>query len=344
MRPREIVFGLVAMGLVVVYLSLGSRVGPLLVPAGSPTPTPAKPVERVEAPRVSGAIAFVLRGDVYVLSGGGYVPITSEGRSQQPSLSADGKTIVFARVEQIDGKRVVDGQTVPALLRFTNVVRKDTAGGAETVVVSGLTRSQSGFHEVTWFNAPALSPDGKRLAVTFDAGNGGSDLALYDAQSGRRMALLSQGSNLADPAWSPDGTTIAATSYTLGAPRLLLVSADGRAANPLKIVPDGEPYRPSYSPDGRWILYTLRHDGRNDLHVTQVSGTRDIALTTDGRSWNGVFSPDGRQVAFLREQAGTIDLFAMDLGEVLSGGVAKQPVKLTRGEGVDGEDRPAWSV
>src|SRR3989442_948742 len=201
-RPREIVFGLAAIGLVVVSLSLGSRVGPLLVPAGSPTPTPAKPVERVEAPRVSGAIAFVLRGDVYVLSGGGYVPITSEGRSLQPNVSTDGKTVVFSRTEQIDGRRVVDGQVVPALLRFTNIVRKDATGGPETVVVSGLVRAQSGIHAVTWFNAPELSPYGQRMPVTFDVGDGVSDLALYDAQSGRRMTTLSQGSNLSDPAWS----------------------------------------------------------------------------------------------------------------------------------------------
>src|SRR5438876_517413 len=250
MKLREAVYVLVALGLVVIYASLGSRVAPLLVPAASPTPTPTKPVERVEAPRVSGTIAFVLRGDVYVLSGGGYVPLTSEGRSLQPNVSTDGKTVVFSRTEQIDGRRVVDGQVVPALLRFTNIVRKDAAGGPETVVVSGLVRAQSGFHEVTWFNAPALSPDGKRIAVTFDVGDGVSDLALYDAQSGRRMTTLSQGSNLSDPAWSPDGKTIAVTSYTLGAPRLLPVAADGRAANPLKIVPNGEPSRPARSSSG----------------------------------------------------------------------------------------------
>src|SRR5436309_3402638 len=219
MKLREAVYVLVALGLVVIYASLGSRVAPLLVPAASPTPTPTKPVERVEAPRGSGTIAFVLRGDVYVLSGGGYVPLTSEGRSLQPNVSTDGKTVVFSRTEQIDGRRVVDGQVVPALLRFTNIVRKDAAGGPETVVVSGLVRAQSGFHEVTWFNAPALSPDGKRIAVTFDVGDGVSDLALYDAQSGRRMTTLSQGSNLSHPARSAEGKTHAVTAYAPGAPR-----------------------------------------------------------------------------------------------------------------------------
>jgi len=122
------------------------------------------------------------------------------------------------------------------------------------------------------------------------------------------MVPLSQGANLADPAWSPDGKTVAVTSYTLGSPRLLLVPTDGRASVPLA-TPDGEAYRASYSPDGAWLVYTLRHEGKNDLHAIQTSGARrDVALTSDGASWNGVFSPDGKQMAFLREKDGVIDL------------------------------------
>jgi Tol biopolymer transport system component len=345
-RAREIGFGAIAVVLVVVYLSVASRIAPALTPGANPTPTPTKPIERVTipGPSVSGTIAFAIRGDVYVLAGGGYVPLTSEGRSHQPSISPDGRTVVFARIEEIDGKRTVDEQVVPAQLRFSNVVMKDSRGGAEKVLIQGLVKVASGFHEVTWFDAPAPSPDGKRIAVVADDGKGYSDLALYDPQTGKRVALLSQGSNLADPTWSPDGKSIAVTSYTLGEPRLLVVAADGRTSEPVKIGSGGEPYRPSYSPDGSWLLYTLRHDGRNDLHAAQVSGGRDIALTDDGKSWNGTFSPDGKQMAFLRERAGVIDLYVTDLGDALTGGSPKTPVKLTHGEGIDGSSRPTWGA
>lgn len=341
-RMRELAFVAVAVTLVALYLSAGSRIAPAFVPVSSPTPTPTKPAERVVAPELAGTIAFAIRGDVYVLSGGGYVPLTSEGRSYQPSISADGRSVIFARTEEIDGKRIVDGQVVPAHLRFSNVVRKDAGGGPETIVANGLVRAANGFHQVTWFDAPALSPDGKRIAVVEDAGDGRADLALLDAQSGKRTALLSQGSNLADPVWSPDGATIAVTSYTVGLPRLLLVSADGRISSEVKTAAEGDAYRPSYSPDGSWILYTLRHDGKNDLRAIRTNGARDVALTTGGNSWNGVFSPDGTQVAFLREHDGAIDLYAMDLADALAGGSPRAAVKLTRGEGVDGASRPAW--
>jgi Tol biopolymer transport system component len=349
-RSRELLFGTIAVLLLVAYVSLGARIAPAIGPASSPTPTPSKPMSLVPLPSnpavsVTGTIAFAIRGDIYVLKSGGYEPLTSEGRSHQPSISPDGRTLAFTRIEAVDGKREVDGQIVPAQLRFSNVVLKEAQGGTETILIDGLVRVPSGFHEVTWFDTPSLSPDGKRVAVVADAGSGYSDLQLFDAQTGKRLASLSQGANLADPAWSPDGKNIAVTSYTLGSPRLLLVSADGRTSAPLTITPRGEPYRPSYSPDGRWLVYTLRHEGRNDVHAMQLTGgTRDVALTTDGKSWNGIFSPDGKQIAFLREQSGVIDLYSMDIGDALSGGSPKASVKLTRGEGIDGASRPAWGA
>src|SRR5207302_10661512 len=199
-RSRELVFAGIAAVLVVLYPGIGIRVGPPFFPPSSPAPTPTKPVTLVTLPpgadaSVSGTTAFALRGAVYVLSGKGYAPLTSDGRSHEPGITTDGRTVFFARVEEIDGKRMVDGQVVPAHLSFSNVVSASASGGTQTVLIDGLVRVDSGFHLVTWFESPAVSPDGKRLAVVADDGQGYSDLVVYDAQTGKQPLPLSKGSN-----------------------------------------------------------------------------------------------------------------------------------------------------
>lgn len=361
MVRRDLTFGVVAAALVVLYVWGASSLAPVVGPASSsPTPTRTRPAEQTGVPRVGGAIAFVLRGDVYVLRDGRYAPLTSEGRNSQPALSADGATLYFARSEEIDGKRVADGALVNARLGFTVVVRKPSGGGAEEVVLSGLRqRSAGGEHLVSWYLGLAPAADGRRLALLEDTGDGAADLKVVTlpaspapaAAEARATAsprppvtALSQGADLADPAWSPDGKSIVVTTYDTGVPGILVWPADRAGAGQrLSGLPQGEPYRPSYSPDGRWLVYTLRHEGKNDVHAYEIATKRDVALTTDGRSWAGVLSPDGAWLAFLRERSGTIDLYAMELGDVLSGGRAKEPLKLTRGEGIDGSSRPSWS-
>lgn len=348
MGRRELIFGAVALGLAALYAMLGSQllaaVGPV---ASSPTPRPTRPAEQTGVPRVPGAIAFALRGDIYVLRDGRYAALTSEGRNSQPALSADGATVWFARREQIDGARIADGQLVSARLAYSTVVRKPSSGGPEELILDGLRqRSANGMHLVSWYLGPAPSPDGRRLAITEDDGDGAADLELVTLGATGRpaTALFSQGADLADAAWSPDGRTIATTTYDTDAAGILLWDAQrAGVAQRLAELPDGDAYRPSFSPDGSWILYTLRRDGKNDLHAFQLSTKRDVALTSDGRSWNGVFSPDGGYVALLREQGGTIDLYAMELADALSGGAPRNAIKLTRGEGVDGASRPSWS-
>ncbi|CAN5265662.1 hypothetical protein BH18CHL2_BH18CHL2_04390 [soil metagenome] len=345
MRARELIFGAIAAALLITYIVAGSQLYPAVAPGAAPTPTPTAARTEEPAPRLPGTLAFVVQGDVYVMRGGTVKPLTSEGRNQQPELSEDGRTLLFARRESIDGQRVGEaGQIVNAALGYSSIVSKPSAGGAETKIIDGLRATdRRGFHQVSWFLSPALSPDGRRLAYVEDDASGGADLVVLDLASGRPR-VYSRGAELADPAWSPDGRTLVTTRFSEGAPALLLWNTERPGTSQLvENLPDGEAYRPSFSPDGAWLIYTLRHGKGNDVHAAELASGRDVALTNDGHSWNGVFSPEGRWIAFLRDRSGTIDLYAMELGTMLSGGAApREPQKLTKGQGVEGSGRPAW--
>ncbi len=346
MRPRELIFGAIALSLFAVYAAFGSQLYASVGPSVVPTPMPTVPRTEVPAPKVPGTLAFAIQGDIFVIRDGLMNHQTAEGRSQQPALSSDGRIVLFARRGQIDGRsRLSTGQIVNARLGFADIVSKPSSGGQETLLVQGLRRRDAvgGFHEVSWYLSPSLSPDGRRLAFVEDDGGGAADLVVMDLGT-RRRTILSQGSDLADAAWSPDGRSIVTTSYNTDTPGFVIWASDRAGIGQrLTKLPEGEAYRASYSPDGRSLVYTLRVGARNDVHVVEIASGRDVALTTDGRSWNGVLSPDGRWVSFMREQGGVIDLYAMELGDALTGGAAKPAIKLTKGQGIDGASRPAWA-
>lgn len=345
---RSIAFGIVAALLLGTYAWGWGQVAPIAVgPAlSSPTPTPARPAQQEGVPNVPGTIAFAMRGDIYVLRAGRYTAETAEGRNEQPGLSSDGATLYFARREQIDGHKVWEGQADNAELDYSSIVRKPASGGTEEIVVNGLRqRRTDGFHAVSWILQPAPEPNGRRVAVIEDDGDGADDLVLWPASPTAKPVpqLVSRGAELGGPSWSPDGKTVLTTSYATATAHLLIWDLAKGTAQALTGPAAGDAYNASYSSDGEWIVYTLRHDdGKNDLHAYETSTKKDVPLTNDGLSWNGVFSPDGKWVGFLRERSGTIDLYAMELGDALTGGAPKESIKLTRGEGVDGASRPAW--
>ena len=135
MRVRDLIFGALAVVLLVGYIVVGQRVAPLLLPSAAATPTPARPTGNISAPTIGGTIAFVLRGDVFMLTGGQYASRTEDGRAQTPALSPDGQTVYFVRVEQIDGKSTVDGAVVNARLGYSDIIAKPASGGTEDVLL-----------------------------------------------------------------------------------------------------------------------------------------------------------------------------------------------------------------
>lgn len=73
-------------------------------------------------------------------------------------------------------------------------------------------------------------------------------------------------------------------------------------------------YVPSYSPDGRYIVYMSNRDGSWQIYIMNADGSGVRRLTTnDADNYHPRFSPDGRQIAFASKMDGDWDVYLMDL-------------------------------
>ena len=95
---------------------------------------------------------------------------------------------------------------------------------------------------------------------------------------------------------------------------IMIADADGSHERPL--VPHGTlEYSPSYSADGKWVVFTKETAGLSDIYRVHPDGS-DLERLTDDPAFDdqGVLSPDGRTLAFVSTRgSGTANLWLLDL-------------------------------
>ena len=115
-----------------------------------------------------------------------------------------------------------------------------------------------------------------------------------------------------DPAWSPDGETIAFTSEGDGGPGLFLMHSSGLDKRGLDGDGGGENTTPAWSPDGSEIAFTSQRDGLN-ISVMDADGANQTMLTTDPADDAGpAWSPDGTKIAFHSLRDGNAEIYVMN--------------------------------
>lgn len=177
--------------------------------------------------------------------------------------------------------------------------------------------------------APALSPDGRRLAFLSTRNLFSLDLyvAEVDPAGGGVGKVRRLASARANPhfdalrfldsagAWSPDGERFAFTVYARGDNVLVVVDADsGRVVERFR-PPVSALANPAWSPDGRSIAFSGTVRGLTDLYLLDVASGEVRQLTDDPNAdLQPAFSPDGRQLAFVSERGPGTNLEELDFG------------------------------
>lgn len=221
-------------------------------------------------------------------------------------------------------------------------------GGDAKAINSGLA----------WSMQPRFSPDGSEIAFTSDAG-GGDNIWIMKADGSDARQLTKEDFRLLNnPYWSPDGQYVAArkhftTTRSLGTGEIWIYHRNGGGGVVVVERPNEahqkELGEPAFSPDGRYIYYTLNQTPGGTFIYAQDSngevfairrhdletGENEVFVTGAGGAVRPAPSPDGRYLAFVRRIRGESALFLKDL---VSG--AEYPIY----KGLDTDLQEVWAI
>jgi dipeptidyl aminopeptidase/acylaminoacyl peptidase len=278
-------------------------------------------------------------------------PLTFEGRAI--AWSPDSKQIAFVsatagpETELASGDPIVitrylyKPDAVEGLTRFNDNRRRhifvvDAAGGAPRALTSGTNEE----HSIDW------SPDGREILFVSNREPEpdlfyNPDLFALRVADGTVRRLTATESAEYQPRWSPDGKSIAFMAThrgltdletTMEDTHVWVMNADGTGRREVGASIDNRQSSPSWSPDGRWVYFSVQERGHVRLYRLPAGGGKaEIVVSDPGRveGWSlarggGIAyvyaSPSDLGQLYLRSEGGAprklTDLNAIALREV----------------------------
>lgn len=152
-----------------------------------------------------------------------------------------------------------------------------------------------------------LSPDHRLLALEIDG-----DIWIYDLQRDALTRFTTHEAGELLPLWAKDGASLVFSSNREGPLHLFIKPVDGTGAEAALLRSAYPKLADSWSPDGRWLVYTEIHpDTGRDLWLLPMpaGGEARPLLRTAFDESQASFSPDGTWVAFVSNEPGTFEVF-----------------------------------
>jgi TolB protein len=153
---------------------------------------------------------------------------------------------------------------------------------------------------VEWtFGEPGMAASRIAFPMTRDDGQT-KELYVIDSDGENLRRITNHESLIVSPAWSPDGSRIAFTSYKDGPALIYERDLATGAEHAIDVDREGMLLTPAYHPNGDVLAFNIQGGSRSGLFTYDVRRNCCLRNITEGRriDISPSYSPDGRRLAF----------------------------------------------
>ena len=158
--------------------------------------------------------------------------------------------------------------------------------------------------------APALSPDGSRLAfLSGDEEHNVLQVITLNGEKANRTAVSQIDGGHRDHRWAPSGERLAYLVQNGGDPTTHVAGYDGSKTMDLTMIVAHEVGGWSY--DGSSVVFTVRGGPGQGIYIRNPDGVNEVRLT-DQKDYKPVWSPNSHKIAFISERDGNPEIYVMN--------------------------------